>query len=244
MKKHSVKPSAYAAGYLLIYIFSLSANATSSVTQNAIHDHLEIIQAAKQFISQNIDTSQYSRTEIRMGTLDSRLSLALCKSPLLTSLAPGSRFSGKTTVHVKCNSESEWSIYINAHIHLYSHVIHTAEPLEKGRILSKADLVSSEIDLSKTQYGYFTNMDRLVGKQLKRRLPQNKIIRVNYVKAQTLVKRGEIVNIVAENSGYSVKMSGTAMSNGAKGDRVQVKNLSSHRVIEGTVIQTGVISIN
>jgi len=87
-------------------------------------------------------------------------------------------------------------------------------------------------------------MENLIGKQLKRRLPQNRIVKANYVKAQTLVKRGEIVNIVAKNSGYSVKMSGTAMSSGAKGERIQVKNLSSQRVIEGTVIETGIVSIN
>jgi flagellar basal body P-ring formation protein FlgA len=244
VKNYSVKLSKCTIGGLLIYIFSLSANATGSVKQNENHDHTDITQAAKQFLSQNIDTKQYSRTEIEMGKLDSRLKLAHCNSSLLTSLAPGSKFSGKTTVHVKCNSEAKWTIYINANINLYTHVIHTAEPLAKGHILSKTDLVSSEINLNRVRYGYFTNTDSLIGKQLKRRLSQNKIIRVNYVKAQTLVKRGEIVNIVAENSGYSVKMSGTAMSNGAKGDRVQVKNLSSHRIIEGTVTETGVISIN
>lgn len=244
MKNDSVKLSKCAISCLLVYIFSLSANATSSVIQNINHDHTEITQVAKQFISQNIDTTQYSRTEIHMGKLDSRLKLAHCSSPLLTSLAPGSTFSGKTTVHVKCTSQSEWTIYINANIHLYSHVIHTAEPLEKGHILTKTDLILSETDLNKVRYGYFTDIKSLIGKQLKRRLPQNKIVRVNYVKAPTLVKRGEIVNIVAENTGYSVKMSGKAMSNGAKGDRVQVRNLSSQRVIEGTVIQTGVISIN
>jgi len=244
VKKNSVKLSIPAVGGLLIYIFSLSSNATGSVKQNEVHLHTDISQAAKQFLSQNIDTNQYSRIEIEMGKLDHRLKLAHCNSPLDTSLAAGSKFSGKTTVHVKCNSEVKWTVYINANIHLYKDVIHTIEPLEKGHILSKGDLILSEVNLNRVRYGYFTNIDSLVGKQLKRRLTQNKIIRVNYVKAQTLVKRGEIVNIVAENTGYSVKMSGKAMSNGAKGDRVQVKNISSQRIIEGTVIETGVISIN
>jgi len=244
VKKNPVKLSLFAIGGLLIYIFSLPASATGSVKQNENHDHTDITQSAKQFLSQNIDTNQYSRTEIEMGKLDSRLKLAHCNSSLLTSLAPGSKFSGKTTVHVKCDSETKWTVYINANIRLYTDVIHTAEPLEKGHILTKDDLKSSEVNLSQIRYGHFTNADSLIGKQLKRRLSQNKIIRVNYVKAQTLVKRGEIVNIVAENSGYSVKMSGTAMSNGAKGDRVQVKNLSSQRIIEGIVTETGVISIN
>jgi len=245
VKKNSVKLSISAVGSLFICIFSLSSNAASSVKQNKTHHlHTDITQTAKQFLSQNIDTTQYSRIDIEMGKLDYRLKLAHCNSPLETSLAAGSKFSGKTTVHVKCNSAEKWTVYINANIHLYKHVIHSAEPLEKGHILSKDDLISSEVNLNRVRYGYFTNIDSLLGKQLKRRLTQNKVIRVNYVKAQTLVKRGEIVNIVAENTGYSVKMSGKAMSNGAKGDRVQVKNLSSKRIIEGTVIKTGIVSIN
>ena len=101
-----------------------------------------------------------------------------------------------------------------------------------------------EKDLSRIKYGYFTNIDHLIGKQLKRRLPQNKIIKVNYVKSPTLVKRGEIVSIVAENSGYSVKMSGTALTDGVYCERIRVKNISSKRIIEGTVKKAGIISIN
>ena len=105
-------------------------------------------------------------------------------------------------------------------------------------------MILVEKDLSRIKYGYFTKIEHLVGKQLKRRIPQNKIIKVNYVKSPTLIKRGEIVSIVAENNGYSVKMSGTAMADGIYGERIRVKNLSSKRIIEGTVKKAGIISIN
>lgn len=245
MKNYSAKLSKCISGLLLLF-FSLPANAIDSVKQNTspYHDLSNIIQTAESFLIQNINTAQYSRTEIHMGQLDNRLKLAYCSSPLETSLAAGSKFSGKTTVHVKCNDENQWTIFVNANIHLYSLVIHTAEPLAKGHILSRDDLIASEIDLGNARYGYFTDMESLIGKQVKFRLPQNKIIRVNYVKTPTLVKRGEMVTIIAENTGYSVKMSGTAMSSGARGDRVQVKNISSQRIVEGIVMEPGVISIN
>jgi flagella basal body P-ring formation protein FlgA len=245
VKNYSAKLSDCAFG-LLFSIVSLSATANSSVMQelNPFHNHSDITQTAEKFLAQNIDTERYSRIEIHMGQLDQRLKLAQCQLPLETKLAPGSDFSGKTTVHVKCNGNTQWTIFINANIHLYSQVVHTAEPLEKGHILTANDLLLSEINLSEAHYGFFTDIKSLIGKQVKHRLPQNKIIRVNYVKTPTLVKRGEIVTIVAENTGYSVKMSGTAMSSGARGDRVQVKNLSSQRIIEGTVTEPGIININ
>jgi flagella basal body P-ring formation protein FlgA len=116
--------------------------------------------------------------------------------------------------------------------------------LNKGDVLTEADLEYTEVNLSRIRYGYFTEKEQLLGQQLKRRLPQNRLIKANYVEPPTLVKRGELVSIVAENNGFSVKMSGTAMSNGSKGERVQVRNNSSKRIVEGVVEEFGVVSIN
>ena len=228
---------------LLLLLLGLQANGALADTVTP-HPHKDIILSAEKFLSSNIDPKAYSRVDIKMGQLDSRLRLAQCSSPLTTSLAPGSDFSGKATVHVKCTGKTPWTVFINAHIRLFADVIHTAEPLPRGHILGKHDLVSIESDLSQLRSGYYTRAEQLVGQQLKRRLAQHKVIKVNYVKPPTLIKRGEIVSIVAKNTGYSVKMSGTALMNGVRGERIRVKNLSSKRIIEGTVKAAGVVSIN
>lgn len=228
---------------LLILVLGLQANGASAEVITP-HPHSDIILSAQTFLSNNIDPQAYSRIDIKMGQLDSRLRLAQCSTPLDTSLAPGSNFSGKATVHVKCSGSTPWTVFINANIRLFAEVIHTAEPLPRGHILGKHDLLSIESDLSQLRSGYYSKPEQLVGLQLKRRLPQHKIIKVNYVKPPTLIKRGEIVSIVAKNQGYSVKMSGTALMNGVRGERIRVKNLSSKRIIEGTVKAAGVVSIN
>jgi len=245
----SANLSKYILHSLFFILFSSISNSTlaepqPSQTPQAHHKHQNIIETARQFLDANIDKSQFSRIRIQMSQLDPRLRLSNCPQPLTSTLAPGSQFSGKTTVHLRCNSTSPWTVYISAQIHLYGKIIHTATPLTRGHILKSSDLVSTEEDLSRVRYGYFTDTKNLIGKQLKRQLPQGRIIKANYVKSKTLVKRGELVSIVAENTGYSVKMTGTAMSSGALGDRIQVKNSSSKRVIEGTIKKAGVVSIN
>lgn len=244
----SVKLSQYALIGVLFFGISPSASSINtepgSPLQQQSHDHSNIIFTAEQFLTDAINTPQYSRVEIKMGHLDPRLRLTQCDIPLNAKLAPGSQLSGKTTVHVRCNSSKPWTVYLGAYIKLFANVIKTAEPLNRGHILQKKNLISAEEELSQLKYAYFTDMNRLIGKQLKRRLPQQKVIKVNYVKSPTLVKRGELVSIVTENAGYSVKMSGTAMMSGTKGDRIQVKNLSSKRIIEGTIKATGIVSIN
>lgn len=236
-----------AALYGLFILCNLCFNSLSAEPSNgkkAIHNQQEIINSARQFLDENIDSSLYSRTEIHMGQLDPRLRLTQCEMPLSTSLAPGSQFSGKTTVHIRCNSRRPWTIYLSANIMLYGKVIKTAGPMVKDHILQKVDLILVEEDLSRLKYGYFTDTNFLIGKQLKRRLRQNQVVKANYVKAAIVIKRGELVSIVAKNSGYSVKMSGKALANGAKGDHIRVKNTSSKRIIEGVVLAAGIVSIN
>ncbi|MCW8934595.1 MAG: flagellar basal body P-ring formation chaperone FlgA [Gammaproteobacteria bacterium] len=245
----SVKLSRYAiySAFLLniaIISTSYADPTTQSHDKQSLHNHQDIKETARQFLDANINKSQFSRIKITMGQLDSRLKLSKCPLPLTATLAPGSEFAGKTTVHLRCSTNNPWTVYISARINLFGKVIQTASPLTKGHIIRKGDLHAVEEDLSRIKYGYFTSKEHLIGKQLKRRLPQNRIVKANYVKAPTLVKRGELVSIVAENTGYSVKMTGTAMNNGAKGERIQVKNSSSKRIVEGIIKEAGVVSIN
>ncbi len=230
--------------YSLLYSSSIFAQSNSSETDKKLHDLQNISETARQFLDANIDKSQYSRTHVQVNTLDPRLRLTQCPLPLTSTLAPGSRFSGKTTVHLRCNSNSPWTVYVSAQIKLYGKVIQTSSPLSRGHVLRKSDLIAVEEDLSHIRYGYFVNKENLIGKQLKRQLPQGRVIKANYVKSQTLVKRGELVSIVAENTSYSVKMTGVAMGSGARGDRIRVKNSSSKRIVEGVIKEAGIVSIN
>jgi len=249
MNTGSAKLKKYAFYSLLLIHLGLtisSAHAEPKPSENnqALHSHQDIANTARQFLDDNIKKSQFSRINIQMNQLDPRLRLSQCPLPLTSSLAPGSRFAGKATVHLRCNSSKPWTVYISSQIKLYGNVIQTTSPLSKGHVLKNDDLTAVEKELSRMKYAYFTNKDNLIGKQLKRHLPNNKVIKANYVKAQTLVKRGELVSIVAENSGYSVKMTGTAMASGARGERIQVKNTSSKRIVEGTIKEAGIVSIN
>ena len=230
-------------GLISLYLILQSSSLIAGPDTQS-HSHQNIQNSAKQFLTQSINSTNYSRINIKMGSMDNRLKLAQCNTPLKNYLAPGAQLSGKTTVHVRCTGDKPWTVYLSAHIKLYTKVIKTREPLDKDHILQQSDLALVEEESTRLRNGYFTHTRSLIGKQLKRRLSQNKLIKSNYVKSPTLVKRGELVSIVAKNTGYSVKMTGTAMMSGAQGDRIRVKNKSSKRIVEGTVQQAGIVSIN
>lgn len=63
------------------------------------------------------------------------------------------------------------------------------------------------------------------------------------LEAPRLVRKGDLVTLLAEIAGVNVRMTGKALADGAAGTSIQVSNLSSQRVIEGTVIAEGVVKV-
>ena len=57
------------------------------------------------------------------------------------------------------------------------------------------------------------------------------------------LKKGDVVDIVAESQGLQIRMTGKAINNGAKGQRINVKNLSSNRIIQAIVKNSGLVQI-
>jgi flagella basal body P-ring formation protein FlgA len=109
--------------------------------------------------------------------------------------------------------------------------------------LKQSDLELSKTNISRLNRGYFTDLKEVVGMQLKRRFRRGEIITPHMVKAPKIVKRGDIVPLVAKKDRFYVKMKGKALMNGAEGERIRVKNLSSSRIIEGKVQKNGDIIV-
>ena len=59
-----------------------------------------------------------------------------------------------------------------------------------------------------------------------------------------LVRRGDRIALAWNKNGIKVSMRGQAMKDGAAGERVMVKNLSSKRVIEGIVRDSGTVVVS
>jgi flagella basal body P-ring formation protein FlgA len=69
------------------------------------------------------------------------------------------------------------------------------------------------------------------------------VVHAGLLKRANLVKRGSKVEIIANFDGLDVRMRGEALADGGRGDRIRVKNLSSGRVVTGTVSGSGVVHV-
>lgn len=181
--------------------------------------------------------------EVRVGSLDPRLRLTPCGSELDIFQPAGARPWGNTSVGVRCPAPRPWTIYLSASVHVFDQVQVASRPLTRGTILSAADLRRERRDLTTLSGGYETGAAGVVGKQLQRPLRAGEVIPSRALSSALVIKRGEQVTILARQGGMEVASSGIALHNAAMGERLQVRNRSSQKLVEGTVIAAHKIEI-
>jgi flagella basal body P-ring formation protein FlgA len=112
----------------------------------------------------------------------------------------------------------------------------------KGDRIKKADLILSKKKaiLSK---GAFSDLESVLGKRLIKSLQKGATLKTNHLKPDWLVYKNQKIIIEHKIGEIYVKMDAIALSNGAKGDRILVKNVSSKKIVEGFVEDSRKISI-
>ena len=88
-----------------------------------------------------------------------------------------------------------------------------------------------------------TDPSEAVDMQMKRSLTAGFALNSNVIALPKLIHRGQRVTLLAQGDGIEVRSEGKALSDGAKGERVSVKNLSSNRIVQGIVSADGLIMI-
>ena len=202
---------------------------------------LELLRAtAEQFVKTNATEPGLTVTA-EASPLDPRLRLAPCPQALEAFLPVGGRKLGNTSVGVRC--AGAWSLYVPVRVSALADVIIANRPLQRGAILSAADLRHERRDLATLAYGYVLHSEQAIGKRVTRSLSEGTPLTPNLLSAPQWVKRGERVTVVAQAGGMEVRMNGEALMDGTEGALVRVRNLNSSRVVEGTVIAQGVIQV-
>jgi len=227
-----------ALGLLLLAIAAPPASAGVSATES--HDNIRA--AAEQHVLDRIDDLQ-GRVEVKVGSLDSRLRLAECDLALETYDSPNALSGGRGVVGVRCEGSKPWKLYVPVRIAVIDEVVVTRRSVVRGETLQADDLTLSEMDTSRLRKAYFTRIDDAIGLLSKRSIASGSVVHAGLLKRANLVKRGSKVEIIANFDGLDVRMRGEALADGGRGDRIRVKNLSSGRVVTGTVSGSGVVHV-
>jgi flagella basal body P-ring formation protein FlgA len=227
---------------LVLPVFGYSgATATTTSTEQLIGTAETFLEKA---VGDYLQSSQiHGRHEIRVNRLDPRLRLSLCDQPLTTRLESPAQPIGRVTTRVRCDGSSPWTVFVPAEVRLYREVVMLTRPLKRLSVVGGGDLSMVERDVGQLSQGYLTDPQQAIGKKLTRQLPAEQILSPNHLQVAEVIRRGDQVVISAAGATISVRMQGEALSDGAPGQQIQVRNLRSQRVVRARVIGPGQVEV-
>lgn len=140
-------------------------------------------------------------------------------------------------------NQVEKKIWVTASVSVESQVVVAKKPINRRQVISEdmLDLVAG--DLAKLPANALANIDEVVGKRALRLINTNEILRVDLVEMPPLVKRNDIVTLVAEKGLLRITAKGEVKENGRRGERIRVVNLDSNKLIYARVLDGNTVRV-
>ena len=157
-------------------------------------------------------------------------------------LPTGSRMWGRTTVGVRCAGERPWTIYLQARVSLHATYYLAARAMAAGEVLTAADLVARDGDLTGLPQAIVTDPSQAIGSVSLTRIAGGMPLRRDMLKSASAVGIGQTVRVVAAGDGFSISAEGSAMSNASPGQQVRVKTANG-QIISGIVRDGATVEI-
>jgi flagella basal body P-ring formation protein FlgA len=126
---------------------------------------------------------------------------------------------------------------------LFGNVISAAKVLKRDKLLTHEDLLITRKNITMLGADLSKDPSLVVGKQLKTTLRPGAIVYDSFLKSPQIIKRGDMVQIVAENPRIHVSVRGQARSSGARGEMIKVKNMMSRKQIYARVINHNEVNV-
>ena len=205
-----------------------------SLTAATRHSLSEIQLVAEEHVRTHLQNDG-SDVIVESNKLDPRLNLASCSSPLTASMPYAAKLSHSIIVSVSCNDEQAWSLHVPVRIKVYKEIAVARQPMARGAILNENSITMQRREISRLGGGYILDKTKATGLVTQRPLQLGQALLSNYLKAPTVIKRGQKITLLAKLDNFEVRSTGEALMDGAVGERIKAKNRRSRRVVEGIV---------
>lgn len=161
---------------------------------------------------------------------------------------------GKLDLRVSAPKHTDWigaipfrvDVYVNgrrvqkmsvpAHIEVWSDVIVAAKPLARRQPIDHDDIKIQRMNLARTPKNVILRKDQVIGNRTTSAIAMNAILCTDDIEMPPVVRRGDVIQLVAESPSLRVTTKGVAKDKGAVGERIRVLNLRSKKIIYAQIV--------
>lgn len=215
----------YPAGLLLLMASS------PAIVFSAERQEAQPIRKAVENYLRRETTGLPGQVSFAVGAVDTQLNLPAC-SALEPFIAAGSRLWGNTSVGIRCNGATVWSIYVPVEIRVMANVVHSTRPLAQNQPILDGDITLQKADLTRLPAGVLTELQQAVGKTATGTIGGGQPLRHDSLRSPIVIHQNQSVKLTVQGRGFNVSAEGRALVAAAEGQPVQVR-VQSGQVVSG-----------
>jgi flagella basal body P-ring formation protein FlgA len=100
------------------------------------------------------------------------------------------------------------------------------------------------MNLARVPANAVLNIDEALGSRTNRNIAVNSILRSDHIELPPVVKRGDVVHVVAESKHMKISVKAQAKESGATGKIIRVQNLRSKKTIYAQVVDSHTVQVD
>lgn len=224
----------------------LGENRKTVVTRDsAVISKEKIEKCVKDFIYENMpwDRERVNIKQVRVAK-DEVLPAGnvTCKA----GVPKNARFLGSFPVAVSFHIDGKFEkkVWTNARIEVMADIVVAARPIARFKPVSEKDVCLRRMDISSLPSGAVMNINDAVGKRTKRKIGVNSVLRADMLEIPPLVRRGDLVTVIAESENFRITTLGEAREKGGRGDKIRVVNMSSKKELFARILDSKTVMVN
>jgi flagella basal body P-ring formation protein FlgA len=148
------------------------------------------------------------------------------------------------TVSVMVDGRIAKKVTVPTIIEVWNDVVLAAIPLGKYQIIEPKHVRVEKMNLARAPAHAVLDIDQAVGSRTNRHIAVNSILRSDQIELPPVVKRGDVVQVVAESRHMKISVKARARESGAIGKMIRVQNLRSKKTIYAQVVDARTVRVN
>lgn len=198
--------------------------------------------ALKQFLSGFFPKGKFKLKAFRVRGIDpypqGDLSLVFDKR-----YTPSS--NGRLSIHAEVwvNGVKADRLTITGRLSQIQSVVVSATRLERGKIITPADVTVKDMDVFGCQPDAMTSVDQVSGMVITRTIDKGECVTRSQFKRAPTIAKGAVIKLVAKKNRLSIVTLGVCKEEGYPGRHVTVQNLTSGKMVRGLVTPDGTVEV-
>lgn len=224
----------------LSVLFTAGAIAQTALQQQidtAVEQHLQQ-RLKKEAATEGWKGLRFTQTSAPQSSI---ANLAPCSQPLSIKDGGDNHNWSRQRFTLTCIADG-WNLAVLTEVKVYAVAVVARQVINRGETFRSGQLALQEFEVTKLNSGFYSSLDKVIGQGAKRRIRADQLLTPNLVAAALVIQRGQQVKISANHDGINASTQGEALENGAVGDVIRVRNLSSKKTVEAKVLEAGVVT--